>query len=706
MITAPFNFVPLSEEVFFPDWANDVSHDIPFEDSQSGVIDIKLTAKSPIFIRDNKDETKFCNHDGEYYIPSTSVKGMVRSVLEIISFSKMSQFDDDTYAVRDLNNSDLYMNNMKPANILCGWLKQTQEGYVIEDCGRAGRIKHEEIDKIFGIDFASQFKKGTFSNKPEDKTAKKKYSMIDSSNFTYNFKYTKTSSVGDKRYVYDKSSSTKGTIVLTGQPSGRDDKKEKPDGKVYEFLFFEPKKEILLSEKVMKNFLFAYFDGRTTEPKESPDWEFWKKRLEDGEKVPVFFQKDGDEVAHFGLSYLYKLPYNYSVEHGIPQAHKDTDQLDLAQTIFGYVGKDKALKGRVQFSHFKAISNAKESATVREVLGSPRASYYPIYVKQDNGKYKTFMNDKFSISGWKRYPIHKGIQTYKLPTYKNGKVNEKVITTFTPLNDGVVFEGKLRYHNLKKIELGAILSALTFHNNQDDFYHNIGMAKSLGFGKITLTLDTKPYLKFLQEFEMMMQDWSKSKIQQNWIESSQIKELFVMAYKNLQIDDKLEYLKLDPENNIDEFTSMKKNKNCLPKVSQLFDIKDNYPKTLLTPKILEEMELIKQKQKDEKALQDELAIAEKSENIQLLENFIKKHPEYENIAEVIEKKESLQKAQESNKHEKVNDDAQKAWDGIHNPKYAKGLQKSLQSFIKKWDKKNKGSAFVLELIEKAKQELK
>ena len=116
MITAPFNFVPLSEKVFFPDWAEKVSHDIPFEDSESGVIDITITAKSPIFIRNHSDDrtnpsSEFCNYNGQYYIPGSSVKGMIRSVLEILSFSKMSQFNDDIYAVRDLRNRELYMSN-------------------------------------------------------------------------------------------------------------------------------------------------------------------------------------------------------------------------------------------------------------------------------------------------------------------------------------------------------------------------------------------------------------------------------------------------------------------------------------------------------------------------------------------------------------------------------------------------------------------
>lgn len=151
MITAPYNFVPLNKEIFYPSWADDVSHDVPFEDGESGEIDITITAKSPIFIRDSKNEQEFCQYNSEYYIPSSSVKGMVRNVLEIMSFSKMrlETFDDDTYAVRDLRNRTLYMNNMKPNIISCGWLKlDTDNNYIIEDCGTTGRIKHEEIDKI------------------------------------------------------------------------------------------------------------------------------------------------------------------------------------------------------------------------------------------------------------------------------------------------------------------------------------------------------------------------------------------------------------------------------------------------------------------------------------------------------------------------------------------------------------------------------
>lgn len=52
---APYNFVPLNEKVFFPDWDDKVSHEYPFQKSVSGVIDIEIEALSPIFIKHAKE---------------------------------------------------------------------------------------------------------------------------------------------------------------------------------------------------------------------------------------------------------------------------------------------------------------------------------------------------------------------------------------------------------------------------------------------------------------------------------------------------------------------------------------------------------------------------------------------------------------------------------------------------------------------------
>lgn len=58
MITAPYNFVPLNDKIFYPPWASDATlkniHDVPFEDGESGVIELEITTKSPTFIKDGK----------------------------------------------------------------------------------------------------------------------------------------------------------------------------------------------------------------------------------------------------------------------------------------------------------------------------------------------------------------------------------------------------------------------------------------------------------------------------------------------------------------------------------------------------------------------------------------------------------------------------------------------------------------------------
>lgn len=718
MITAPYNFVPLNKKVFYPPWAEDISHDIPFSDGESGEIEISIEAKSPIFVRDHNNEEDFCNYNGTYFIPGSSVKGMVRNILEILSFSKMSFIDNRTYAVRDLRNRNLYMSKMTPDKTYCGWLKKTSNGYIIEDCGKPGRIKHEEIDRMFGIDFASKFKHGTFKNKASDKIAKRKYDMLPkNANLEYNFSYIKKD-VNREIYKYDPNGAKRGTLVLTGQPSARKEpKKGKPSGKIYEFIFFESKKELPVDKKVFENFKFAYFDERDKEPKESEDWKFWKKKLYNGKKIPIFFQKDNiGNVIHFGLSYLYKLPYDHSTKDGLFEAHNN-DNIDLAEAIFGYTRDKEALKGRVQFNHFKA---KKESAKVlkpkTEVLGTPRASYYPNYVRQTKNAnpYITYMDNGFKISGWKRYPIHKNIQSYPLPKSKDGKVNTNVGTTFKALDKGATFKGKMRYHNLKKAELGAILSALTFHNTQG-CHHNLGMAKPLGYGKVKIKINDIEIEDYLKEFETEI-----TAVIDNWAESEQVIELLTMASEqNNSMNSELKYIELA------DFAKNKVEKNYLKSYTQLNDITLVKPKSLIdkndilerkkyykelkakreAAKKAKEKELEQKKEKQE--IEDKYLEALESNDLSKLQSFLDKYSDYEKIDNIKLKIEEIKNKEKENKHKKVNDKVKKAYEELEKKKSnRKQYNKEKEKFIKKWSagKNNKGSKYILELVEKLQKE--
>ncbi|MCT7464792.1 TIGR03986 family CRISPR-associated RAMP protein [Aliarcobacter cryaerophilus] len=701
MITSPYNFVPLNKQVYIPYWGNLVSHDVPFEDGETGEIDITITAKSPIFIRDSKDDEKFCNYNGEYYIPSSSIKGMIRNVFEILSFSKLREeiFDDRTYAVRDLSSAkNFYMSKMNQLDntTLCGWLKKVDEKYVIENCDKPGRIHHNQIDLALGLKFSKYFLKSENifkADNPEQKTAKYKYELVGNKlhSITVSDKYNSTTNPKfDKRefYKFDKNGKKTATLVLTGQPTSRENSGSKGDGKGYEFLFFDVKGEFEVQEELIEKFKFAYFDKRDTNPKESPDWTYWKEKLENGEKIPVFFQlNENQKIEHFGLSYLYKLPYKYSVKDGIDKIHFE-DNLDLTQTVFGYINKQKqdALKSRILFSHFKAIENVKELHKRTEILGTPRASYYPNYIKQDRtDNYSTYMNADFNISGRKRYPIHKnGIKK----TENTG--NDNVGTSFKPLDNGVVFKGKLKYHNLRKVEIGAILSALTFHNTKYCF-HNIGMAKSLGYGKISLSVDNFPNIdEYLREFELNI----SSQIE-DWANKKEIIELLTMASdQDNSENSKLEYMKLE------NFARVKTNFESLGSYSTLNNIKETKLQSKLkvedkelVDKIFndnrEKLAKIKELEQEKIKLENDWNNTLNSNNKTVYNNFISKYPnELEKIEIINQKLIELEKAEQQQQKEQEEKESNDKWNSILKLD-DKLKQKAIEEFIKKYPSSNK-----------------
>ena len=601
-IKAPYNFVPLSEKVVYPEWAEFISHDVPFEDGESGEITVKVKAHSPIYVRQGGEKKKeekeknpnFSQYDGKYFIPGSSIKGAVRNVLEIMTFSRMGRkIQDDRYAIRDLsgNIKQQYLSNFSPDKIFAGWLrKNTSNQYQIIPCEKLGRISHRHLDAVFGTDFSSYF---SDKNKFNAKKDKEKSALFKYDRFSAHDRKVSASLEREDagRLIYEiNTDGEKGEIVFTGQPGIRE---QKPDrngdlkwvGHHLEFVFIKPDEEnpFPIYDSVIKDFLFAYYEHDKS--RWSVDWNHWRSSLFNGGKIPVFFHKEGNNVTALGLSYLFKLPYKNSVEEALPDDHKALD-IDFSEALFGFINEKKdndSLKGRVHFSPaFARQETVVLGGLKKEVLSSPKASYYPNYIRQSvdqNGKvkghYKTFMNDKVSLAGWKRYPIRKGMEK---SNPKPEKASKDLTVEFIPLQAGAEFEYKIRYHNLRKVELGALLSALTFHNTKNTF-HSIGMAKPLGYGKITFDLDFEQEKKELYEECMRaFEAYMEAKGIKNWSQSDQICELITMASEPNN-DAHLEYMKLDTKGNND-FTKAKKIGEALNQYSKLNGISKRCVNTL------------------------------------------------------------------------------------------------------------------------------
>lgn len=611
-VTSSYNFVPLNEKVCVPEWANSVSQDIPLKGAISGSIKLDITAKTPVFVRGKciinhanaHQEFQFMKHNNRFCIPGSSLKGTIANVLEILTFGKLQKVNDHRFSQRDWENDEIYDKQGFAKKNRGGWLyyDKNDECYKMDYNTRSiGRITHEAIDKHYRTDFQNIFgRKFDPKEVGENKSALKKYKLIEEKKRQNNKLQLKSefSAVPDKDSLYTINSSTNdgttGTLVFSGQPSKREFINGEWRGKNKEFIFWESNVKGVNVDDLMDDFLFAYYDH---DPKQmTDDWEYWREALAKGEPIPVFLQLDDDKrdengnkkIKHFGLSMLYKLPFKNRITDLLPAAHKNSKKdentsgeeqeiaYDFVETIFGYsIGQDSS-KGRVSFKHAFADEDAQESTPKTLVLGEPKASYYPFYLKQ---KFKATSpteilrdfqtyDDSATLAGRKRYPI-------KHIDESLGAEKSAFSTTFTPLHAGTVFTTEIVYHNLLPEELGALLCALTF-NGVNDCYHGIGMAKPYGYGaaQIDISMDVALRNQAMLAFRAHMESWwLQQKEVKTWSESEQLQQLIAMARFSDQTA-KLSYMELET------FPKIKKEKKALPRFTKFLGIESfSYPES-------------------------------------------------------------------------------------------------------------------------------
>lgn len=512
MITAPYNFVPLNKHIYLPDWADQISHDIPFEDGKDGYIEVTWENVSPLCIRDaSTGDDGYSMHvkqpDGSrlYFLPGSSLRGMLRNTLNILAFGKMEQYDNRFFGYRRFATI--------PEEKF-GWLYKKGDEYFLCPCkGSVLQMAISEVESLIG----KYDKKGS---KAWERNVKIRDSFYGKSPLTK----TKENILfpiierGGEEYA----------LFATGWMAG----------KVYELLIpIQTSDEISLSSDLRDSFLKIY---KRKDTGASP---FFDEMLDKEKRIPVSFIKDNDGgIKALGLSHMIRRPYKHSVRDLVNKEQKrpecvDADgkvkvKRDLSDAIFGWVDGNSCQKGRVQICNAYAEYGTQEKELVKGVLGEPKASFYPLYLKQqEGGQYKNYDSDDALISGRKLYRVHEGSEPMDLP---QGNGNEKTENKFRPIPAGNFFVMRINVHNLRKVEIGALLSAITFHETPDVF-HNIGSAKGFGYGKlkcVALNLhlqgmnsgkeDKEDKEDYLKAFEMEMDKFVKSSFKCNWADTPQI----------------------------------------------------------------------------------------------------------------------------------------------------------------------------------------
>lgn len=547
---APFGFVPLSSHIFRPPWAGAVSQDLPFRDGLNGVINLEITAETPIFVRGATNKQRFFEGPKGYALPGSSVRGAIRNVVEIASYGAMRRVNNHRYGVRDLQNQNLYVRHMAAImpdlqgrntplpKVVAGWLVRTPGG----DGAAVARIHpchFAKVDYRLLLGLARKLKVANY-NPGARQGAASKYRRWEAGTgeaYAASERFSVKAGVEKLRprkkdwldldfgKVIGLDAGVAGRLVFTGQPSewSEDSVPRRAGGhpKHHDFVFYPPPPQDLaagegleVTAETFAGFEFVHSDGaqqhsiRSKGRIPNEEWGFWKPAFEKGIAVPVFFLPDGKGgVRAFGLAMMFRLAYDHSVHDAIANTQARpaaTDGPDLADLIFGHVPLSRKgngaeleplLKGRVSFGLFSVKTNVAPLPPVSAILGTPKASYYPSYVEQQDDRpgaaprskdeYRTFMDKGVRIRGYKRYRVQPDVM--QAAGTQLGRVNTEVGTTFQPLPKGTVFRGQLRIHNLRPAELGAILWALDF-GGDDSCRHMLGMARSLGYGRVRFTI--------------------------------------------------------------------------------------------------------------------------------------------------------------------------------------------------------------------------
>ena len=507
---APYNFIPLPEAVV-PAESLLPSHDTYYRDRFTGYIECTLETKSPVYTRaaldldffqrwaDNIQRMMQNPETRETYaqffhiddaqrpvIPGSSLRGMIRSLVEIVGYGRVKWVTDRRLFFRTVDNTAVgqhYRSRMM----------NKVEGGILRFDPRAYRYYIEKWP-IVRIS-RTLLPKNLYGGKPPN--------LIPRWEYQYKRIWVKLSS--NNKYVQQYSfipteGYRQGILVITGNVP----KKRK------EFVFLEPQEEpekIALDETLIWRF---HDDDQITRwqrkafPKHRPrrnsrdrDGMLRKDRFLAREGDPVFFLREGGKVTFFGRAHFFRLPYVSSPSDLIPKALQEVPR-DLAEAIFGFMEGKGGFAGRVFITDAVAEVDQNnvwlsDNPTIPQILSSPKPTSFQHYLVQDRNQGHD-PNEKDTLAHYDTPSSETTIRGHKLYWHKGTNpdfIEPKPVdwqqdtqhTQIKPVRPGVRFHFRVYFENLSKVELGALLWVLDL---PEKHYHKIGMGKPLGLGSVEI----------------------------------------------------------------------------------------------------------------------------------------------------------------------------------------------------------------------------
>lgn len=568
---APYNFAPLPEKVV--DASQLPDHDAYLEQGKgySGWFEVKLETYSPVYVRGMLTMPQFLRQEAGQYadtgeplpehenpefrrlaknvpdffytrdpeapvIPGSSLRGMLRSLLEVVASSKLQPVNDKPKmffrAVAAPTNDPLkepYSQALGPNG------REVRAGYLIQD---AGRWYIWPALTPASLGFRRRGEKSYFQIR--DTAALEQIipdlKHFDATDYRPQYYHVKFQVTHNQRgqpngvKVLSKNASGSnlhdGLVVCTGNMLETDSSNTQSPRKKFALVLGHDKGEKVQPLTIDPQAVVDYLDSLTPFQKQSPPFDEVMGFLKD--KRPVFFVAQGREVRYFGHTPNFRVPA--LIRNGsrastpldfVPEVLRDPAAVDMAEAMFGYVKPkiDKTVQGDKQRAYASRVTvteaileddqadiwllGNRQEALVPKILATPKATAFQNYLVQSTDDrrqlkhYGSLTPDKTVVRGHKLY-WHQGDPTPEqlkpIPgspsVDDDGTVDERSTqhTQIKPLRSGVKFKFKVHFENLNEVELGALWWALALPvDSPKEYCHSLGMGKPLGMGAVKLT---------------------------------------------------------------------------------------------------------------------------------------------------------------------------------------------------------------------------
>jgi len=558
---APYNFVPLPDKEALAGELLD-RHDRFYPKRFSGRFDVELRTVTPLYIRgmwtaaeleaqkkvDKKEDIRdFFMVDGKPCIPGSSLRGMLRSMLEIITFGKIQPISDRqgfSFRAVAAQKNDPLAEPYKTVigsfgrNVRAGYLHQEGERWFVKPAQRFGS-KNEAYAKV----------KDTLKNGSSPVTGVK--NMIRLNDEKYKVQYHDVDFIFSGDMITAVTTTTnvqkpQGVLVCTGNMAetaqARNGRVITPRRNYALVLAPDPKaKPLTIPKQVIADYLTAL----TPFQKEAdlhPEFGVLKHGR------PIFYIAENDEVLRFGHSPNFRIAHlvrsgkvirAVTTHDLVPAGLQDErgPDLDYAETMFGYVreGSDRveasAYSSRVNVTSAKLMGNTVDAfepeAFIPKILSSPKPTTFQHYLEQRPNGVNTPMSN---LEHWGtrdgRIRGHKLYWRKRITSIEAVRETEEVVagdsqhTTMRPIKKHQHFRFQVYFENLTATELGALEWVLTL-GRDPQAYHMLGMGKPYGMGVIKLEAQLTLHDRVVRYASLFDNegDWATGSIptQQNFI---------------------------------------------------------------------------------------------------------------------------------------------------------------------------------------------